>query len=287
EGPEAASAVPVEQFENANAAVIEASKASIELAKNGIVGFITSNWDIKQIEGVPAILESVRGGLQIIPLEEAAELISGCSRYISERLIREIVKPDWSELDRLADAISSIEYYIERLSEGASESDRFLEVARESLHKLGVTNGSDATTHISPHHISEAASEAPESVAKESDEQLIDQDILEIFAEEVEEVAADIEAATKVLQVDAANQEALAELRRAFHTLKGSGKLVGANAIADLAWVVEERLNKRIEQTIEIKAGELDVIDQIRQNMAPLLEAFSKGQDSNLSQSLA
>ena len=291
-GPDAkggAFGVPAEQFENAHLAVIEASKGSLESAKNSIVGYITSNWDVKQIEGVPAVLESIRGGLQIIPLKEASELVAACGKYIQEQLLDAGAKPDWSNLDRLADAISSIEYYIERLNKGSNGDTRFLDVARESLHKLGYWGEGDqepTTEHISRHHVSEAASEAPDAVAKETDEQLIDQEILEIFAEEVEEVADEIRAATRALQANESDFASLAELRRAFHTLKGSGKLVGANDIASLAWSIEDRLNQRIDQSRPLLVSELGIVQDVCESLSALLESFSTGSPSELSADL-
>ena len=51
---------------------------------------------------------------------------------------------------------------------------------------------------------------------------------------------------------DHADQEALAVLRRSFHTLKGSGRLVGASRMAEVAAVTESVLNC-------VLAGEIDV----------------------------
>src|SRR5262249_29042132 len=67
----------------------------------------------------------------------------------------------------------------------------------------------------------------------------VDDDILEIFIEEVSEVLDKIDQWLPQWSAEFGNEEALAEVRRAFHTLKGSGRIVGANVIGELAWSVE------------------------------------------------
>ena len=175
--------VPAEQFESAHNAVIVESKNGLEQAKNSIVGFIASQWDHREIEDVPELLDSIRGGLQIIPLNRAAELLDACSRYIRENLLEQKSVPDWEQLDRLADAITSIEYYMERLTAGASGNEKILDMAEESLAKLGAMESSseEGKPVLSEHHTVEVASESPDALVKGSDETLIDEEILEIF----------------------------------------------------------------------------------------------------------
>ena len=72
----------------------------------------------------------------------------------------------------------------------------------------------------------------------------LDEEIMQIFIEDAKEVYQNIEKSFAAWQVEPGNQEALLELRRAFHTLKGSGRMVGAGEIAELAWAVENLLNQ-------------------------------------------
>jgi len=72
----------------------------------------------------------------------------------------------------------------------------------------------------------------------------IDEEILEIFIEDSRDVLETVSREFANWQADPENQQALAEVRRGYHTLKGSGRMVGANDIGDLAWSVENVLNK-------------------------------------------
>lgn len=284
--------VPVEQFEDAHNAVITESRNGLEQAKNSIVSFIASQWDHAEIADVPSLLDSIRGGLQIIPLPRAATLLEACSHYIQEEILSSKAVPDWEQLDRLADAITSIEYYMERLSEGAKDNDRVLQIAEESISKLGF--GSQETSNETPqamlseHHIAEVASESPNAVVKESDEDLIDEEILEIFIEEAAEVMVDINVAMTALKTNAEDLDALKELRRAFHTLKGSGRLVGASAIGELAWSVENLLNKYLEKDQALSFEIFDFLDSIIEQLPVLTDDFANQRESeNYSGSIA
>ena len=279
--------VPVEQFESAHNAVIFESRNGLEQAKNSIVSFIASQWDHAEIEDVPDLLDSIRGGLQIIPLSQAATLLGACSQYIRESILNNKTVPEWQELDRLADAITSIEYYMERLTIGATDNEKILRVAEESLAKLGYSiegslggsmnedgNVDASPAVISEHHTSDVASESPDAIVKQSDDALIDDEILEIFIEEAAEVQVDIHQALSRIGSDD-DSGALNELRRAFHTLKGSGRLVGATVIGELAWSIEDLLNLLIEQSLAIKPADTALLAAVVENLPALVEDFS------------
>ena len=256
----------------------------MEQAKNSIVNFIASQWDHSEIEDVPELLDSIRGGLQIIPLPQAAKLLGACSTYIRESLLATKAIPDWQQLDRLADAITSIEYYMERLSEGSQDNERILKVAEESVAKLGFptqTTDENSVPVLSQYHVSSIATESPDAIEKESDQGLIDEDIREIFLEEATEVMDEIQIAMTQLKANADDQKALQNLRRAFHTLKGSGRLVGAKAISDIAWPVESLLNKHLDSSLTIELNVFDFLDAVIEKLPELTEDFAKLRPSN------
>jgi|GEM_PF-1104748 len=78
----------------------------------------------------------------------------------------------------------------------------------------------------------------------------IDEEILEIFLEETQE---EIERITEYLprwRDNPGDQDALTTLRRSYHTLKGSGRLVGALLLGEFAWSMENLLNRVIDQSV-------------------------------------
>lgn len=80
-----------------------------------------------------------------------------------------------------------------------------------------------------------------------------DAEIFEIFIEEIEEILEELKELVPewVMNQD---DEALVTIRRYFHTLKGSGRMVGAKASGELAWTVESLLNNVISKNLELNA---------------------------------
>jgi len=74
-------------------------------------------------------------------------------------------------------------------------------------------------------------------------EEALDQELLDIFLEEAQSVVQTGGQALQSLRRDAADAEALTTLRRAFHTLKGSSRMVGLVQYGDAAWSMEQVLN--------------------------------------------
>ncbi|MDP7894764.1 Hpt domain-containing protein, partial [Acinetobacter baumannii] len=78
-----------------------------------------------------------------------------------------------------------------------------------------------------------------------------DAEFLEIFIEEIEEIFVDLQPLiNKWMQSE--NIATLTEIRRHFHTLKGSGRMIGAKSSAELAWTVEDTLNRVINQSLQL-----------------------------------
>ncbi|HEY9034251.1 MAG TPA: Hpt domain-containing protein [Pseudomonadales bacterium] len=115
----------------------------------------------------------------------------------------------------------------------------------------------------------------------DSDDAFADE-IVEIFVEEVGEVLEQIDRHYPVWYGDGRNVAALKEVRRAFHTLKGSGRMVQANEIGELAWAVENLLNRLLDGTLRINDHIYELIEEVRKVIPVLLEAFAKRQAAAL-----
>lgn len=105
-----------------------------------------------------------------------------------------------------------------------------------------------------------AAALAPSPVAvtpaaPDSDE-AVDAELLEIFLTEAEEVLACVTQTVPESRSEPYNQDHLTTLRRSFHTLKGSGRMVGLMAFGEAAWGIEQVLNLRLSET---RAGDADL----------------------------
>ena len=79
-----------------------------------------------------------------------------------------------------------------------------------------------------------------------------DAEILEIFVEEIEEIFEELNPLFTTWFANPTDQETLVTIRRHFHTLKGSGRMVGAKSAGELAWTVEDTLNRVLSGTVTL-----------------------------------
>lgn len=96
----------------------------------------------------------------------------------------------------------------------------------------------------------------PVAVAAPSSDEEVDAELLEIFLGEAEEVLGCVKDTIPDSRNEPYNQDHLTTLRRSFHTLKGSGRMVGLMAFGEAAWSIEQVLNLRLSET---RAGDADL----------------------------
>ncbi len=130
-------AIAPSELDDATAAVIKEIQSGLGLAKHAIMDCAESDWDTAHLGGVPAALDGVQGGLIVMGQERSAKSVIACRKYIREQLIEQHVHPDSAQLETLADALTSLEYYVEGLASRKHIGESILDVAEESLKELG------------------------------------------------------------------------------------------------------------------------------------------------------
>lgn len=86
-------------------------------------------------------------------------------------------------------------------------------------------------------------------------------EVLDIFIEEAEEELEKININRAIWRADQGNDDALIIIRRSFHTLKGGGRLIGAEIIGEYSWLLENILNKIIDKTLIVTNDLHDLIE--------------------------
>jgi chemosensory pili system protein ChpA (sensor histidine kinase/response regulator) len=103
-------------------------------------------------------------------------------------------------------------------------------------------------------------------------------ELLQIFLEEAREVLGTIEATLPVSRAQPADAEALATLRRGFHTLKGSGRMVGLTALGDAAWEIEQVMNRWLDEKQPASPELLDMAAAAAKHFAGWVEKLAAGE---------
>lgn len=118
-------------------ALMKEASVNIAQAKQDIVAFIESPWDHAKVEQIPRLLEEISGALRMLDLTEPATLMTAIVRFVEVELLRHRRVPTVEQMDKLADALASIEYFMEATREQRGGRDQILDVTRSSMESLG------------------------------------------------------------------------------------------------------------------------------------------------------
>jgi len=116
--------------------VVEESLAGLVLAKRSITSYIESKGDKMHLESIGQIMDSIRGAMLMIERPRVAEIIVNCIDCINSELFENESLPEERILETLADALTSLEYYIESMSFKETLNDDLLKLSEESLKSI-------------------------------------------------------------------------------------------------------------------------------------------------------
>jgi chemosensory pili system protein ChpA (sensor histidine kinase/response regulator) len=243
------------------------------------------------LDNVPQLLRGITAGLLMLGKTRAVELMEAIGTQVRRLIEPGAPAPEAARLERVADAIVSIEYYMETLQSGRTDPWYMLDNAEMCLKTLdsevtaripNVTpSGADVTQtqrlepvatlaierdHAASHPLIPLA--APEPV---------DPQFVELFIEEAKEEIASIRNSFPLWDQNPMDSESLALVRRSFHTLKGSGRMVGAGAIAEFGWSIENLLNRIIDKTLSRTPGMMALLRSAVAALPPLVEQLETG----------
>lgn len=106
----------------------------------------------------------------------------------------------------------------------------------------------------------------------------LDGEMRDVFLEEASDVLATLDATVPLWRRHPEPSEALVTIRRAFHTLKGSGRMVGAHALGEFAWSVERLLNALLEGAEAIEPDVVQWLARAHAVLPGVLHAYRHGE---------
>ena len=356
---EEAAALPSNESRKLLEVLAKEAISNFAQARQCFVAFVETHWDHAQLSDVPRLLEEVSGALRILDIPLPAEYLTAIRRFTENELLRRRRVPNGQQMDRLADALASLEYFLEALRDRRPNRSQILDLAKQSLESLGywplptedlpvaplaavaskltaaprvsepefaipanIPDISMANLATEPVVVAEASidppmaaeiavpfvSEAPEAAELHVPEALaelppiaetaaaqsvagkpripgfdgvhndeIDDEIREVFLEEFEEEIANLDHLLPPWRAQPGNAELLRPIRRVFHTLKGSGRLVGAKTLGEFSWKVENLLNRVLDGSRPASPAVVLLIEHAF-NELPLLRAALQGE---------
>ena len=227
-------------------------------------------------------LVQVAGALQLVNETEISELayeLRDALLSLLDNAYAESAVPP-ADLEALTDAVSALELHLASCRDQQDIDDRFIKILRDRLAVLprGAGHGPKGTVTLESARVMETVADlearegtgpieipdepltqpgvagVSETPAVDSQDQLpnpIDPELGEIFLEEYETVLESLQHAIPAWMTRLDDVDALTEIRRGFHTLKGSGRMVGADELGDFSWQIEEMLNALLEGRVK------------------------------------
>jgi len=242
-------------------AVMAECTVNLAKIKEAVIQLVEHPGDLRPLELVKPQLRGIVAGLLMLNKTKAVKVVERIGGVIATRLVPSgaKLKPDY--LERLADAIVSVEYYLETVSAGRADPWYMLDNAERCLDLLerlpevkvapaGPAAPVPASPAAAPAPPAAVKKPAPRPAVMQVSGERSDPELVEVFIEEAKEEIASIERNLPLWAADLENSAALITIRRSFHTLKGSGRMVGAQLIGEFSWSIENLLNRLINQTL-------------------------------------
>ena len=255
---------------------------------------MTSQTLSQGLDSVPTLVRGIKAGLLMLEKTRAMEVVERIGELITT--ILNAGGPsvlNQKETDRLADSIVSIEYYMETVKAGRSEpwymldnAEACIAVLRDVEARLNefeteeVVADDSAMQQLSVEEIPVRGGQATDVIplpVVSPDAEHMDPEILELFIEEAKEEIASIKRHLPPWLSVPDSTDLLITVRRSFHTLKGSGRMVGAERIGEYCWAVENLMNRLINSTLQRTPPMVEFIESAAAAVPQLIEQLEVG----------
>ncbi len=229
------------------------------------------------LAGLDQTIYQVQGALMMLDCQDAVALLLAAHERVRNLAAAE-ADPAPAELEELAEAFSTIGFYVDGLEQGRDDSatlrpmltrltgaaEPVIEAEPDVTEALEAEPPIGESANIEPEHIE--IIEPEQSRPLPSTEEAVDAELLEVYLEEAAEVLETIASQIEVCRHAPHDREAMTVIRRSFHTLKGSGRMVGLFNLGEAAWAIEQVMNKWLQAEQPATPALLQLVDDAHQS---------------------
>ncbi|MEA3176478.1 MAG: hypothetical protein QOI59_1, partial [Gammaproteobacteria bacterium] len=288
------------EFQQVQAAVLRECILNLARIKEAITQNVGGTLDAAGLDSWQDLMRGLKAGLLMLGKARAVEVIEGVTGQL-----KRVMQPGGQGLphgfmDRLADAIVSVEYYMETLQAGRSDPWYMLDNAQACVQALehqqtpalptlpAVEPSAYARTlQISPSSVFGAETDPSSTLVGSQTPpptrsalplaETADPELIKLFIEEAHEELAKIKKFFPAWDQNPMERDSLITVRRSFHTLKGSGRMVGARELGEFAWSIENLLNRVLDNTLTRSPPIVEVLRDSVNALPELVEQLETG----------
>lgn len=217
-------------------------KASLQKAEQLLEPYFLTSQQFDLLLPVNDLLQQVFGSLELLNLPLPSAIVSSCAKVV-RGIYDQVIPPEPATLECIAASLTAIGVFLDEFAHPRAATATNLQTVLEQIGEKF------------PDHQVEVVLHLPD-VATE-----VDPELLDVYIAEAEEVLAHLAEQLKKLRIHAGDEVALTELRRGYHTLKGSGRTIGLHDLGEVAWIVEQMLSTVIESKLTPNTAILDFIE--------------------------
>ena len=290
------------EFQQVQAAVLRECILNLARIKESITQNVGGTLDAAGLDSWHELMRGMKAGLLMLGKSRAVDVIEAITTQL-----KRVMQPGARALpvgfmDRLADAIVSVEYYMETLQAGRSDPWYMLDNAQACVQALEqqqtpavptvpamdpsafaktvqistvggtiIDVGDPGATMVGGSAIPPVIPISRTSVVRALAENA-DPELVKLFIEEAHEELAKIQRHFPAWDQNPMDRESLVTVRRSFHTLKGSGRMVGARELGEFAWSIENLLNRVLDNTLTRTPAILTVLREAVAALPELIE---------------
>lgn len=267
---------------NVTEAVAKQIMSELQRAEKAFDTYFRNPSNVAVLDETTKPLQQVAAAFDMLEMPVPKSIAQLVSLYVEHFKAYSSDENRHSKFELVAESLSMLGLYVQELPNIRAESESALSGTLIRLEQdvkvfnALVDNNDQVENKVLSRDVAIVDSET--NVHEAVTDKAIDKELQDIFLSEAEEVLASLAQHQQALRVNLTDREALAEVRRAYHTLKGSGRTVGLVGMSDVAWVVEKLLNLVIEHKAFPTSKQLKFVESVSAEFAKWVTELQKNQ---------
>jgi chemosensory pili system protein ChpA (sensor histidine kinase/response regulator) len=254
---------------------VDEARSYLPTIRQGITRYQSDTRLFDEIELAHRQIHTICGAAMMVGLEELgkfANVVEDVLENFAENrtaLPAEVAASLFAQIDRIE---ISLETLADELNAGEASDSFSFSPSSNNFNDFG-SSLDYANNFANNYAASENGNDFAITTAEFDDSSEIDPELLEVFAMEADDHLQNIGSHLAILEKQPQNKDALSEVRRSSHTLKGAAGVVGFKTITKLAHRMEDLLDHLAENPESSSAETISLL----LSTTDVLEALSRG----------
>jgi len=129
--------ISLHQLDEARTMLVAESRAGLSLVKRAVLSYLETNGeDPMHLSNIPATLQSTSGGLEFLLIPRGAQILRSAAGFMEAWSLSKKM-PSMSVIETFADAIASVDYFLESLEVNKPVNENVFDIGEDSVAELG------------------------------------------------------------------------------------------------------------------------------------------------------